>query len=48
MAALTQEQINLISEIRRLQHKVELLTYDQHLQLCKLIDQANDQNLCWW
>ena len=48
MATLTKEQIDLINEIRRLQQKVELLDYKQHLQFCKLIDQANDQNLCWW
>lgn len=48
MAVYTKEQNELVNVIRKLQKDVEKLTYEQHLQLCILIEGANAQNLCWW
>lgn len=48
MAKLTQEQIELINQIRNLQQKENQLDYEQTYLFHRLIDQAEAQNLCWW
>lgn len=50
MAALTQEQINLINEIRRLAKlgREGKLDYYGSIRFGELKVQADIRNLCWW